>query len=934
MSILPSKITLALKFKIVAIVILLWIPTALNATEYIFNTDTVRYAINDSGINKSLYGVKGNREWLSGKTTPFSAVRKNKKIYPVSRLTKKADLYYAEYGLSDVKAVFRISTVPSGVIVKLDKIIGEGVDEVILAQLKLIPFENNGWLFAVSWNDEFAVSLMALSDRVHTRFVSGHIVASVYPEFGMENQQVAIIAAPTARFLNSVQKLEHEFNLPSPMLGGLWAKNSPDVKKSYLFTDLTEANANETINYAKLAGFKYIMLYSGTWASTNGSYQINKSNFPRGEESLKAVIDKCHAAGLKVGMHMLTSFVSKNDPLVRPRPDTRLLKDAESILTVGIDEKQTEIMADVSHGIWPRDLTLSDSRNATDIQIDDEIIHYRTINIKSKRFLQCIRGARGTKAASHKAGAKIYHLAERHGSYLVDLRSSLKDELADRVAGLINRCGFDMIYLDGGEVNSANGPAWYWVSQQQISILDRVKRELLVQGSGMTHWTWHLFTRGTCDDYAAISPKDYLDYHKIPDYWEKLYKKSFFPSELGWWGFLEYTPSRPATTPDEAEFYAIRMLATDAPVSLETNFRALKTNGRTTEILKLLGKYEQMRLSGVVPVAVRQQLKHGEWHLLQKHGKSEFKKISYESYRFNTPESYILKNSYAAQPLSFRLQTVPRLAAVGDVSNIQLFKPDSPLLLKNFRDRELMPGTLIERINSTKNSSELTNPSMVDDKQNTKMVISDTPLDLTRNRALAVRIKVSGALPRLGEPVSTLNVQLEDTGKRYRDHYIDINFIGERTVIIPESNAERMLKEFRPAQANYSFKKALSGFDYKNIIATNLRWMRKNASTPFQVEISRIEALSEQNIPLKSPAIVLGKKICRLPITLKTGDYAEYWSGGPLRVFNRNGVLLSTINKLDSELDVLPGENHISLKFDGGGSAKFTAILLGQGMAF
>ena len=117
------------------------------------------------------------------------------------------------------------------------------------------------------------------------------------------------------------------------------------MRSSYLFTDLTEANADETIRFAKMAGFKYIMIYSHTWSSSLGSYPINTSSFPRGEESLKAVIEKCHAAGLKVGMHMLTSFVGKDDALVKGRPGPRLISDAEAVLASDIDEKTTEIVA-------------------------------------------------------------------------------------------------------------------------------------------------------------------------------------------------------------------------------------------------------------------------------------------------------------------------------------------------------------------------------------------------------------------------------------------------------------------------------------------------------------------------------------------------------------------------------------------------------------
>jgi hypothetical protein len=118
----------------------------------------------------------------------------------------------------------------------------------------------------------------------------------------------------TEQFLDVVQEVERDFGLPAPKLGGQWAKKSRAVQTSYLFTDPTEANADETIRFAKLGGFEYIMTYDSTWAKSLGSYPIDTNNFPGGEASLKATVDKCHAAGLKVGLHFLTSFVGKNDP--------------------------------------------------------------------------------------------------------------------------------------------------------------------------------------------------------------------------------------------------------------------------------------------------------------------------------------------------------------------------------------------------------------------------------------------------------------------------------------------------------------------------------------------------------------------------------------------------------------------------------------------
>ena len=776
------------------------------AEDFIFETAEARYVISDSGISKSLQEKRSGRELLIGPPTPFATLRKGGRFFPVSNVRRIGEFLRADFGKSGISADYRISAGQECVVIELARLDGADAEEIRLAQLRAGGVPNAAMLPTVSWDEQFTVSLIGLSDRVDSRFGEGMLLASVYPEYGMAGEKVALVAVPTREFMDTVEKIEKQFQLPSPRIGGSWAKISPDVRSSYLFTDLTEANADETIRFAKMAGFNYIMIYSNTWSSSLGSYPINTSSFPRGEESLKAVIEKCHAAGLKVGMHMLTSFVGKDDAFVRGRSVHLLASDAEVVLASYINEKTTEIVASgaLTHfpgmGPWPYG-------PSKDVRIDDEIIHYEGIGgAGSTTLIQCTRGYAGTRAAIHQAGSKIYHLAEYFGSYLANLKTPLRDEIAERIAGLINRCGFDMIYFDGGEVNGINGPWWFWGGQQQMSVWKRVKRDLLVQGSGITHWTWHIFSRGTCDDFAAVAPKPYLDYHKIADEWQ-YYTRSFMPAELGWWGFLASAPSHLATTPDEVEYHAVRMLALNSPVSLETSLAALKANGRTDEMLRLLGEYEQLRLSDAVPLTVRDKLRSGEWHLNKKDGRHEFQPIRYDAQRVDVPGEVRVKNEFGPQKLKFRLQAVPRLTKVGDRSNITLFHADPPLALHPRGANVIMPGALIGRIEFTKSAGAQAGTVTAAPVTEGETIQSGRPLDLSTHRALAVRLNVDGPLPKPGTPGAVLNVQLESSGRNYRDHYIDLDFLGERTIVIPEPNTERMLPEFMHSPPKLSLLK-------------------------------------------------------------------------------------------------------------------------------
>ena len=888
--------------------------TAAKAENFVFETGMARLVIGPDGIASSLVDKQNNKEQLRAGGLPFAAVRKGGKRFSVSAVERRGSLFHVTFGVSGVSADYRITATQDYLVVELAAVQGDGIDEIRLMQLST-PLANTGGLLAVHWDDDFAICLMGLSAQVDSEIAGPVASASVYPEFSMQGQRVAIIASPAPQFLEVVRKVEHDFRLPSPTIGGTWAKLSKDLRTSYLFTDLTEANAEETIRYAKVGGFRYVLIYSGTWSASLGSYPINLKNFPHGEAGLKSVIDKCHAAGLKVGMHMLMGYVQTNDPLMLPKPDPGLLKDGEATLTTDVTERATELVA--TSGLILAGSTVQ--RGSSDIVIDDEIIHCD--QIIGGKFLACVRGFAGTKPGPHKAGAKLQSLAVRSGHYyMADPKSPLERIISDRIAGVINRVGFDMIYFDGGDVNNANTPSWYWEETQPLQIWKQSKHDLLVQGGGISNWAWHIVSRGTCDDYAAVAVKQYLDYHKIADSW-RFYHNNFLPAELGWLGFLQDAPDHPATTPDELEYYAVRMLALDSAVSAETSLSALQANGRTEEMLKLLGEYEELRLSGSVPKTMREQLAQGEWHMT---GKGEFHPIQYDTQRIALPGEVTVTDKYAEQPLKFRLQVTPELAATGDPANILLLRNQSPLEIQQPGPQDAMPGALVQRVALSKAVQDQGSVLMVGPSDRT----AAKALDLTTHRALAVQLEVEGPAPASGE-AAVLNVQLEAGGKTYRDYYIDLNFRGSKTVILPEPGTSRMLAEFRPAYSNYQFKMAMNGFNYGDVVALNLRWMRYAKGSGIRCRIGRVEALEERSGVLKDLEISAASVKVAIPGEMKTGDYAEYWGEGPVRVFDRNGVLLRTV--VANRAPVLKaGVNTVVVKASVAGSAKLTAITLGK----
>jgi hypothetical protein len=288
------------------------------------------------------------------------------------------------------------------------------------------------------------------------------------------------------------------------------------------------------------------------------------------------------------------------------------------------------------------------------------------------------------------------------------------------------------------------------------------------------------------------------------------------------------------------------------------------------------------------------------------------------------PGEITLENQFEVQPLKFRLQVVPELASTGDPVNIPLLPGQPPVEIRPPGAQDAMPGALVQRVELSKAVQDTDSVFMVgpSDRKQGKA------LDLTRNRALAVQLEVEGSAQASGES-SVLNVQLEAGGKTYRDYYIDLDFRGLKTVILPEPGTSRMLAEFRPAPSNYPFKAAMYGFNYGNVVALNLRWMRYAKGSGVRCRIRLVEALEERSSVLKNFEISAGSVKIAIPGEMETGDYAEYWGEGPIRLFDRNGVLLRTVpaNRAPA---LRAGENRLAVKASGPGSVKLTAITLGK----
>ncbi len=487
------------------------------------------------------------------------------------------------------------------------------------------------------YDRRFAAAVMATEVNVRAQALRGPgaggnnrqqiwLTAETVKQFGIQPAGAAVIACPRAEFEETIARMERAAGLPSPRPGGVWSKRSPWAKRSYLFvTRFSEADTDEVIALARRGGFHTILIGQESWCASTGRDPINRLSFPRGLESLRATIARLKRAGFRVGLHLLALSIYPPDLYLAPVPDKRLMRDAFADLAADVDPAADFIPTMAPPKAFPA-VDGGSSGYGTVIQIGDELIHYAERSMEPPYgFRGCQRGVHGTRAAAHGRGDRVAHLKQVFGSFYFGLDTTLLDEMADRLAAVVNTCGVDMVYWDGSEM--FQGEHWYGTARLHKAFYDRFRnKDLLLQSSSFGHYSWHFVSRAaSADGHGDL--KGYLD-QRTPSF--KWYNANLMPVDIGWY----YLYDTSATT-DQFEYVLNKSLGCNASISLQTSPSAIREHPYLGEIIDLIGAYERLRLGPGVPATTRARLREPkrDYHLEMEGNKPVLRRVVYEPWR-------------------------------------------------------------------------------------------------------------------------------------------------------------------------------------------------------------------------------------------------------------------------------------------------------------
>lgn len=449
--------------------------------------------------------------------------------------------------------------------------------------------------------------------RVISNWGHEKFVAPPFADGGVTGSRIALFACASPEALLKIGEIEVAEGLPHPVIGAQWAKLARAATESYLITDFGEGNIDQAIAMTKRAGLKH--LYQSSPFDTWGHFRLKAAAFPNGVAGFRACVEKARQAGIGVGFHTLSNFITPNDAYVSPKPDPRLARIGTSELTADIDAAATEIA--VADPVWFQKKT-----DMNGVVIGDELIRYDGVSgAPPWRLLQCERGAWGTKAASHRKGDAAGKLIDHaYKVFLTD--AALSQEVARNIAAFCNQTGATQISLDGLEGNWSTGMGQYGrvlFTESWYNALDPALRgHVINDASNPAHFNWHIASRYNWGEpwYAGFRQSQTL--YRLKN--QLFYTRNLLPRMLGWFSV------RAETTPEDAEWLCARAAGFDAGFALATSFDSKATqsagevgamDARKAAIFDVIRQWETARQSGAFPEDLKPALQdvNREFHL-------------------------------------------------------------------------------------------------------------------------------------------------------------------------------------------------------------------------------------------------------------------------------------------------------------------------------
>jgi len=874
------------------------------------------------------------------RSSAWASLRTGQRNYRPSEFEFNAGRLAVKFGESGQSATFRVHVRPRWFVFEVESVSSDAVEQLAFVNLLAKPSQYVANMPGLAADDEFGICLRCLNleARPHIGGRPPALRATCVQKYGLRGARAALAAAPMGQLRDVLKQVARTEGVPHSALGGPFALDAPLNRASYMFTaGLSTYNVDEWIEMAQAACIPFLHL-SG-WYTSQGHYEPRTDLFPHGVASLKAVLAKIHAAGLLAGMHTLTGCIQPRDPFVRPEPDPRLSTDRAFTLAADASADASAIELEES----PEGLNVvwNYSSRGNVVRIGDELVQFRGIRTEPPYALtDCTRGAWGSVIQAHAKGAKAHHLYTRYTAFQPDERSTLVGEVADCIADKVNECGFDLIYHDGAE---GMPDRQYGAARMRTAIYERIKRPIRVESSwsGLHHCWWFHSCVGAWD-HPLWGLKRCIDVHCERNVvYEKL---SLMPAQLGWWAIFGPRDIHDAEWPDEVEYLCVKALGHDMSMSFQTLAPASTPwNARQGEYLRMIGRYEKLRLSGYFADVVKEQLRtpraefrltradDGEWQFLPTDYLARKVVASDEAWR-----RWTVRNRFAAQPARLRVQALYATAPYDSADALTLADFSDA---EAFASRRAAPGVEFDFAPSTaqvkvgETSARYAATNTGDERRGAWVRVTKAfspDLNIGQCAALGVWVYGDGK----GE---VLNFQLRSPALyhgAYDEHIVTVDFQGWRYF-------ELLLRE-RDAGVHYDhawpyrspMRIGRSPLDRRHVSELSIYYNNLPPGEQVECYVSPVKALPVVKASWANPRVTIGGQRIEFPVAMTSGEYIEFASPADCKLRDERGAVRDQVTPKGEPPILAAGDNAVEFGCDADPSptprARITIIPSGQ----
>jgi hypothetical protein len=918
---------------------LLLTSAAAMAEPLVFETDSFRYTLSPEATSLSFVDAATGTEYCNVQSAqPFGAWIDNA-AHPATAARLDDGLLVVQFGNAEREATFRVTAHKRRLEFELFSLSGnvDGLRELLFGSIPLA--------LAGTLEEPFAVSPLALNLETYCAEIPGHTAsisgAKCFAELGMKGAALAIVACPSGELRDALKDAITDAEaLPKSSNGGPWAMDS-DINQQSYFLDVSgkvnEQTVDSWIEMLHGLGVKQLDLHGG-YAFRFGDYVPNPAEYPNGRDSLKAVVDKLHDAGVAVGLHTYAMFIAKNAPWVTPIPDPGLAKNAAFTLAAALSETDVAVpVVETTEKMSP--LTGFHHRNSATIQIGDELIVFSGVSKEPPyAFTECARGAYGTTPTPHAKDAKVYHLKECFGLFAPDPDSELFDKVIAETAKTYNDCGFDMMYmdaLDGSDVIDLKGGgqfAWYYGAKFTYELVRQLKNPPLMEMSTFGHHLWAVRSRMGAWDACQRAPQTFADIHMMSN---SEWRKHFLPTNLGWWGVFPWSGVQPKRSlPSDVEYICAKALGTGSSLSLLLGFSPQTYPGSYNQqrLGSIVNRYETLRLSGVVPQAVRDRLATpGQaFHLEDSaDGKYQFRPVAFARHDIASAsgsDSWEIENPHAAQAPRITIETLLSAEAFDSPDSALVEDFSDPAAYTAVRCNEGVSAefTIVDApVKDAAVSASIVATNQSAERHRAWVSVErsfDPPIDLNgKGMGLWVHGDGKGAI---------LNLQIRSPKHvtfALTEHYVKLDFTGWRYIELidtedyaieryewPYSRPRSEWQNNLASAMGFAYPVYHAHLNYGQIGELHIALNDLPQGEEVQVLLGPIRSIRHKTATFRNPELACNGQRIVLPVTLESGHMLEFTPPNAYTVCDRNGELLTSGTAAGDAPMLQPGANTVA----------------------